>query len=536
MASKELTYEEMEQAREILEQRASSNVRVWSWLWKKRLAAFNADADAKAITGDSQVYSHGRPLIGGGQCLSDTRLPEIQGTTKQVQGLWPWSVGGGSPQLGGPIGQHYLHGRPFYFDALDWFRANLMSAPTQIVLGLNGYGKSSLVRRMATYAISRGRRVIFMSDCKPDYRSLTYKFDGQVISAGYGRSTINLLDPGSLGEALDQIAHLPEQHAILSEEIKRRTLLNLTIVIELLRRESVRDYESSLLSSALDVLAGQDRHEPPIIADLLEVVEAGGDALRDAISVASEDDYLAETRAVRRSLKAIIDGPMGSLFNGQTTDPINLDSPCIDIDVSAVPENNAVLRAAVMLISWQNAFAAIEGHHVLSDNGIHEKVVFDLIGDELWQLLEASPEHAVSYIDRVTRTNRTTGVVLTLITHSVRDFKRVAGGDSNQGRATGFIERCRAKFIGPVTQNEIEEMRGIINFTETEEALLQEWSETPLPGEEFVAGDQQNLSGLGCFILKTSESDSAPGIPFRVHLPEFELKTKIHSTSLRLEK
>lgn len=536
MPSKEMTADELENAREILEQRASSRVPLWSSLWKRRLVALNAIEDTKALGTDSQVYSHGKPIIGGGQCLADTRLPEIQGTTKQVQGLWPWSVGGGSPQLGGPIGQHYLHGRPFYFDALDWFRANLMSAPTQIVLGLNGYGKSSLVRRMATYAISRGRRVIFMSDCKPDYKALTLQFGGQVISAGYGRSTINLLDPGSLGEALDRIAHLPEPYAVLSEEIKRRTLLNLTIVIELLRRDSVRDFESSLLSAGLDLLAAEHRDEPPIIADLLAVIEAGGPGLMDAVSVTTDADYQAETRDVRRSLKAIIDGPMGSLFNGQTTDPINLDASCIDIDVSAVPANNAVLRAAVMLISWQNAFAAIEGHHVLSDNGIHDKVVFDLIGDELWQLLEASPEHAVSYIDRVTRTNRSSGVILTLITHSVRDFKRVAGGDSNQGRATGFIERCRAKFIGPVTQSEIEEMRGIINFTETEEALLQEWSETPLPGEEFVTGDTQNLSGLGCFILKTSESDSAPGVPFRVHLPESEKETGIHATSVRLEK
>lgn len=536
MASKEMTVEELEEAREILERRAASKVPVWSTLWRRRLVALNAETDTKTLGDDSQVYSHGRPIIGGGQCLSDTRLPEIQGTTKQVQGLWPWSVGGGSPQLGGPIGQHYLHGRPFYFDALDWFRANLMSAPTQIVLGLNGYGKSSLVRRLATYAISRGRVVIFMSDCKPDYRAMTELYDGQVISPGYGRSTINLLDPGSLGEALHQIEHLPEQHVVLAEEIKRRTLLNLTIVIELLRGEGLRDYESSLLSSALDVLLDQDRDEPPIISDLLAMIEEGGAALMDAVSVATADTYLDETRAVRRSLKAIIDGPMGGLFNGQTTNPINLGVPCVDIDVSAVPANNATLRAAVMLISWQNAFAAIEGHHVLSDNGIHDKVVFDLIGDELWQLLEASPEHAVSYIDRVTRTNRTSGIVLTLVTHSVRDFKRVAGGDANQGRATGFIERCRAKFIGPVTQNEIEEMRGIINFTETEEALLQEWSETPLPGEEFVSGDRQNLSGLGCFILKTSESDSAPGIPFRVHLPEFEQQTGIHATSVRLEK
>src|SRR5690625_6832436 len=91
-----------------------------------------------------------------------------------------------------------------------------------------------------------------MSDCKPDYRDMTELLGGQVISAGYGRSVINLLDPGSLGEALHQIEHLPEQHRILQEEIKRRTLLNLTIVIELMRGEALRDFESSLLSASLE--------------------------------------------------------------------------------------------------------------------------------------------------------------------------------------------------------------------------------------------------------------------------------------------
>ena len=542
MSSKQLSPTEEQAALKILEARAQSKIPGWSHLWQRRAKAMRAHIDAtsdKDINDQLEIHEFGMDIPGGGLCLKNVRLPEIQGTTCQIQGLWPWAVGGGSPLLGAPLGQHFLHGRPVYFDALEWFRAGLMTSPTQIVLGLNGYGKSSLVRRMATYAIATGRRVIFMSDCKPDYRVLTTLFGGQVITAGYGRSVINLLDPGSLGEALEKIAHLPTQYQVLQEEIKRRTLLNLTIVIELLRvGDPLRDYESSLLSAAIDILTDKHKNQqPPTISDLLDCIEnSNNDILKEAVSVTTSNEYLDETRPLRRSIKAIIDGPMGSLFNGQTTNPINLDSPCIDIDVSAVPENNAILRAAVMLISWQNAFAAIEGHHVLSDNGIHDKVVFDLLGDELWQLLEASPEHAVSYIDRITRTNRTTGLVLTLITHSVVDFKKVAGGETNQGRATGFIERCRAKFIGPITQNEIDEMRGIIGFTEAEEAMLQEWSSTPIPGEDFNPGDRQKPAGMGCFILKTSESDSSPGIPFRVHLPEYEKDTGIHATSIRLEK
>lgn len=541
-SNKQLSPEELEKALAEIDARAESKIPGWSHLWARRARQLRAQSAAKGDSTQSpEVYAYGLDVEGGGRCLSDTRMPEIQGTTRQIQGLWPWSVGGGSPMLGAPLGQHYLHGRPVYFDALDWFRAGLMSAPTQIVFGLNGYGKSSLIRRMATYAIATGRRVIFMSDCKPDYRDMTKLMGGQVISAGYGRSVINLLDPGSLGEALHQIEHLPEQHRVLQEEIKRRTLLNLTIVIELVRGETLRDFESSLLSAALDILAIEHAEgEPPIISDLLACIEASDTdqaaELRDAVSVDSQEDYELETRPLRRSLNAIVDGAMGSLFNGQTTHPIDLNAPCVDIDVSAVPENNTILRAAVMLISWQNAFAAIEGHHVLSDNGIHEKVVFDLIGDELWQLIEASPEHAVSYIDRISRTNRTSGICLTLVTHSSNDLKQVAGGESNQGRAKGFIERCRAKFIAPITQSEIEAMRGIINFTETEEAMLQEWSATPIPGEDFVPGDRQKPTGLGCFILKTSESDTTPGVPFRVHLPEYEKATGIHNTSARLEK
>lgn len=541
MSFKQLSPEEAQKALEQLSPLGKSTIPGWGHYWRSREAKLRAHMEAvgdATVVDASEVYPFGRDIPGGGMVLKDVRLPEIQGTTCQIQGLWPWSIGGGSPMLGAPLGSHFLHGRPVYFDALEWFRAGLITSPTQIVLGLNGYGKSTLVRRLATYAIATGRKVIFMSDCKPDYRTMTELIGGQVISAGYGRSVINLLDPGSLGQALGQIEHLPEQYRILQEEIKRRTLLNLTIVIELVRGEPLRDFEASLLSAALDILAATHAHTtPPIISDLLACIEdESNGALRDAVSVGNTEDYKVEIRPIRRSLKAIIDGPMGSLFNGQTTHPIDLDAPCVDIDVSAVPENNAVLRAAVMLISWQNAFAAIEGHHVLSDNGIHPKQVFDLIGDELWQLLEASPEHAVSYIDRITRTNRTSGIVLTLITHSVRDFKQVAGGDSNQGRATGFIERCRAKFIGPVTGSEIEEMRGIINFVDTEEAILQDWAATPIPGEDFIPGDKQKPTGLGCFVLKIAESDTAPGIPFTLHVPEYEKTTHIHDTSVRLEK
>ena len=74
---------------------------------------------------------------------------EWRATTVQSCGLWPFAVGGGAPLVGAPLGRHVLTGATVCGDPISWFqRAGLLTAPTAFVMGLNGFGKSTVIRRM----------------------------------------------------------------------------------------------------------------------------------------------------------------------------------------------------------------------------------------------------------------------------------------------------------------------------------------------------------------------------------------------------
>ena len=120
---------------------------------------------------------------------------EWRGTSVQACGLWPFSVGAGAPLIGAPLGKHLLTGATVCGDPISWFqRASLLTAPTAFVMGLQGFGKSSCIRRMALALAGFGVLPLVLGDLKPDYVDLIGALDGQVIRLGRGRGYLNVLD------------------------------------------------------------------------------------------------------------------------------------------------------------------------------------------------------------------------------------------------------------------------------------------------------------------------------------------------------
>src|SRR3954451_7115001 len=97
---------------------------------------------------------------------------EYQATTSQVCGLYPFTAGSGTPTLGTPIGRHQLWGEVVCLDPLAWLRGGLVTNPGMFVLGQPGTGKSTLVKRLITGAVSFGQTAIILGDTKPDYAML----------------------------------------------------------------------------------------------------------------------------------------------------------------------------------------------------------------------------------------------------------------------------------------------------------------------------------------------------------------------------
>lgn len=526
---------------------AASRPGVHGWWARLRLSSDDhrrANAIGRDLrTGDdgfdrplASVTNRGFAGVGGGRAAVVSRMPEWRSTTVQVAGLWPFAVGASAPTVGTPVGTHYITGAPVHFDPMSWFLKGFITSPIAFVLALNGFGKSSLIRRLVTGAVAAGETVLCLGDTKPDYRDLVERLGGQVVEVGYGHGTINPLDVGALGQILDQLSD-PDQRRRISARVEAGQVQIVAGLIELVRGARVADYEETLLAAGLRELygpAGGFTHErPPLLADLLKVVSAGAERL---LRFAEEDDtvaYRASTKTLRRSLRALVEGPFGAVFNGPTATPLDLGSPAVCVDVSRIPEGDTKLLAAVLMVCWSDGFGAVAAAHALTDAGLAPPRVFEVVMDEIWRVLGVG-EFMVDRVDALTRLNRPLGTGLVMCSHTIKDLSAF-DSPAAQAKALGFFERARAKIIGPVGPDEIDRLRGAVGITDTEKLLVTSWAAPRPPSDDDLDPTRADTPpGVGCFLLKTGESGE-PGLPFRMEFTPTERSADIHNTNRRFQ-
>lgn len=487
--------------------------------------------------GTAQLTDRGYIGPGGGRMNVVGRPVEYRATTAQVAGLWPWSVGAGAPLIGTPLGSHLHTGAPVCFDPMNWFmRGSFITAPSLFVLGLNGFGKSSLVRRIVLGGVAQGITPLILADVKPDYRKLVELVGGQVIDLGYGHGKLNPLAGGVLGSIVPMLADIPALQLQVTQELRARQVTLIAGLVELVRGARVRDYEETLISTALRILyregSGFAPESPPIMEDLLDVVIRGGEELMLDAGADNPEEYHEATKGLRRSLRALTQGPFGAVFNGQTTTPIDTSAVAVCIDVSHIPTGDKKLKAAVMLACWADGFASVEAAHVLADGKLGPQRYFQVVMDELWQVLGLG-DFMVDRVDELTRLQRGMATSLIMISHTIKDLQSL-GSEAAIAKALGFLERARAKIFGALPPEEISRLDSTIPFTAAEEEMVTGWSAPQaLTGEALKPGQARPPApGTGKFLLKIGE-DRRPGIPFQMEFTASEKESGIHETNQR---
>ncbi|WP_141810555.1 hypothetical protein [Nocardia bhagyanarayanae] len=508
-------------------------------------AARRADSDEDTSVEGSEVAAprltdRGYRGRGGGRASVVAATPEWRATTTQVAGLWPFAVGASAPIVGTPIGTHYVTGAPVHFDPMSWFLKRIITAPTAFVLALNGFGKSSLIRRIITGRVAAGDTVLAVGDTKPDYRELVHVLGGQVISVGYGQSVINPLDVGALGQVISELDD-PAHRRQIAARVQAAQVTIVAGLIELVRGARVADYEEVLLAAALRVLYDPDgggftHRRPPVLSDLLTVISTGSDSLAAYAEEDSAAAYRETTKPLRRSLRALIQGPFGEVFDGPSSVPLDLTRPAVCIDVSGVPEGDTKLLAAVLMVCWSTGFGAIAAAHTRSDAGLAPPRLFGLVMDEIWRVLSAGGDYMVDRVDALTRLQRELGTWLIMCSHTLRDLQSFNSA-SSQAKGIGLFDRARAKIIGPVGPDEIDRIRGSIGITETAKLLVTSWAAPRPPGEDdFAGGYDDTPPGMGCFLIMTGESSAdAAGIPVHLEFTASERRAEIHNTNRRFD-
>ncbi|MET7769036.1 hypothetical protein [Nocardia sp. NPDC005366] len=485
----------------------------------------------------AQLTDRGYAGAGGGRMNVVGRPVEYRATTAQVAGLWPWSVGAGAPLIGTPLGSHLHTGAPVCFDPMNWFlRGSFITAPSLFVLGLNGFGKSSLVRRIVLGGIAQGITPLILADVKPDYRKMVELVGGQVIDLGYGHGKLNPLAAGVLGSVVPRLDDFPALQLQVLQDLRARQVTLIAGLVELVRGARVRDYEETLISTALRILyqpgSGYTPDQPPIMENLLEVIVAGGEELMLDAGADDATEYQNAIKGLRRSLRALTQGPFGAIFNGQTSVPIDTSAVAVCIDVSHIPTGDKKLKAAVMLACWADGFASVEAAHVLADADLGPQRYFQVVMDELWQVLGLG-DFMVDRVDELTRLQRSIATALIMISHTIKDLQSL-GSEGAIAKALGFLERARAKIFGALPAEEVKRLDSIVPFTSAEEEMVTGWSAPQaLTGEALKPGQHRpSPPGTGKFLLKIGE-DRRPGIPFHMEFTVSEKESGIHDTNQR---
>ncbi|MGF6881763.1 hypothetical protein ABH933_001274 [Nocardia sp. GP40] len=472
---------------------------------------------------------------GGGYMKKPMPLPYVRGTTCRICGLYPFPIPGEIITPGLPIGRQ-RGGAPFFFDALGWFEAGMITAPIYSVLGPNGFGKSTLMRQIGINALFQGRHLIVLADAKPDFRRLCEVLgeDGQIFHVGgLGGGVLNPLDPGALADVVIRLGDRPDARAVM-DQLHEAQSQNVVALVSLMRRAALPDYETGVLDAAITALYEGGRFSPsrpPILSDLIETFDAPTPLMQAAVAARSSDEFADLTQRLVQSLRALVQGALGRAFDGRSTVRMDLDAAMIDVDLSQIPLSARDLRAAVIAITGIEAQESVRARNLLAANGLARKTVTDLMIDELWQLFEVGGSSQISTVNRITRLQRTDGETLGTSTHTVGDYKGVSDSVHEQLQATGFISRSRVKFVGPINANEIQQQQGLIEYTGPEAELLKRWSSSGTPSR---LGRHAVHEGMGRFLCKWSDDPTEPGVAFRTWVSPLEEQLGIHDTSAAL--
>jgi hypothetical protein len=443
--------------------------------------------------------------------------PEFRGTSVQVCGLFPFVVGTGNPSIGVPIGHHTENWGTVCFDPISWFRdANLISNPSVAILARPGLGKSALVRHIAIGLCAAGVTPLIMGDLRPDYQQMVHALGGQVLTLGRGRARLNPLDPGTIGAALARLPGGEAAEALRAELLGRQHTL-LGGLVALVRHSELEDYEDASLAAALRVLLDRGGRRPPTITDLIGCLQARPDRVRLVLFDRGEDATYDElVDPLLRSLHAVVEGPFGQLFSGQSTTRLDLDAPAISIDISTISDTDSDLQAAALLAAWTEGFGAVYAAQTLTDAGLAPQRIYLGILDELWRVLRAGPG-MVDRVDRSTRLNRADGMGTIYITHTQDDYNAIAA-EQDRAKARGIISRTGAVIIGGLSAADVAQVEAVIPLSGPERQRIIAWSSPP--SFNVHTGRHDPPPGMGKFLLKAG---ARPGVPVQTVLTPAEL-------------
>lgn len=350
------------------------------------------------------------------------RLPPHRVSTRHLQAIYPFVNEGGLGGRGVYIGAEPFGGA-FCYDPFVLYASvpRVLANPNMLVLGDVGTGKSSLLKTYLWRQLAFGRRA-WIVDPKGEYGALARAAGSTPIRLGPSSPVrLNPLDPGR-GRALEGDELIRQQVGLLS------ALAGAT-----LRRPLLPEEETGCLRALR--AAHRRRGGPPTMPEVAEAL-----LFPEACDVAelntSVEAHAVACREIALSLRRLCEGDLAGMFDGPTTEGLDLDGSVVVLDLSELRDSEAIPLLMLCATRWLTA-------SLLNPAEQSKRII---VLDECWRLIR---EPAVArWMQANWKLCRQYGIANVAVMHRVTDIDAAGNAGSEQvALARGLVADCGTQVL-----------------------------------------------------------------------------------------
>ncbi len=375
------------------------------------------------------------------------RLPAHQVTTRHLGAAYPFIAESGLGQRGVVVGDDLLGGS-FVYDPFELYAQGVVSNPNMVVFGQIGRGKSAFVKTFLWRQAVFGRRA-WVVDPKGEYGDLAAAWGVRPVALRPGGSIrLNPLDPvHQVGDSEDSSSR--RQIELLG------SLASACLGRPLLPRER------AALGVALTTASATGIPIVPTVVDaLLAPTALAAKGLRtDRVRL------LEDGRDVALELRRLVQGDLRGMFDGPTTEGLDLSAPLVVLDLSALYTSPALGVLMACATAWlQSALSRTSNESGYSAQRF-------LVVDEAWAIL--SNLGVARWLQSSWKLSRAFGVSNVAVLHRVSDLQSVGASDSEQvALAHGLLADSETRVVYAQSPGELTAASNLLSLSTTESDLL----------------------------------------------------------------
>ena len=377
-------------------------------------------------------------------------------STRHLMSVYPGLANAQQASRGVYIGRD-RYGGSFVYDPWELYRAGLLTNPNMLVIGQIGRGKSALVKTYVWRQLVFGRQALLL-DPKGENGPLCAAAGVSPIALrpdplpGEGRGGVRL-NPLDLGRLGDPQTRLQERSRIVA-----------AICGASLTRPLTPEERVAIELAVAAVTPRAPWHAPtlPAVVDaLLSPSEAAGGGGADLHLSAQE--LRTSSRSVALELRRLVDGDLRGMFDGETSDEIDLQAPLVSFDLSAVYGTAALPILMTCVAAWfQRVLSGDQG------GGGAKRIV---VLDEAWAVL--SNLETAQWLRGAYKLARSYGVQYLAVLHRLADLSAAGSADSAQVRlARGLLSDTETVVVYGQPAAEVASTQSLLELNDTEASLL----------------------------------------------------------------